>query len=596
MRKATQRTTGALAVVLTIFAAGCSLSVKLPDYPATGKTVWLEQNWSPDQRNGFHHADQGTLTFGIPLEWFVALEQPSLSLRSPGLLSDPIYLDRFGFISASAEVLTHELPVGFASGGPMPGPDGALWINPRTGTAMTGVGFTCAACHTSRLAYRGVTLLVDGGPALANLDKLRTGVGLSLLYTRYVPFRFERFARRVLGPGADAAAKSGLRQQLDQVLVEVNTVKTLDDKVKAHSVEEGYARLDALNRIGNTVFALDLHDYDNYASTSAPVHFPHIWNAPWYNWVQYNGSIQQPMVRNAGEALGVAAPVDLVGPAADLYSSGVKLQTVFELETLLGGRQPDAAHGFSGLKSPHWPTDVLPPIDTKLAAQGGRLYRELCQTCHLPPVDDATFWSSEHWLPANRANERYLDLPMVDIKDVGTDPAQAEDMATRHVELPASLGIATSEFGSALGQLVEKTVDHEYDSQQPPVPVALRRVMNGNRPNGIRVPLAYLARPLNGIWATPPYLHNGSVPNLYALLSPVAERPAKFFLGNREYDPVDVGYRTEALAGGFEFDTRTGGNHNSGHEFADSPGKQGVIGRLLSPEERRALIEYLKTQ
>jgi hypothetical protein len=47
--------------------------------------------------------------------------------------------------------------------------------------------------------------------------------------------------------------------------------------------------------------------------------------------------------------------------------------------------------------------------------------------------------------------------------------------------------------------------------------------------------------------------------------------------------------------GGFAFDTTKRGNSNSGHEFNDNPGKKGVIGRLLSPDERRALIEYLKT-
>ena len=52
--------------------------------------------------------------------------------------------------------------------------------------------------------------------------------------------------------------------------------------------------------------------------------------------------------------------------------------------------------------------------------------------------------------------------------------------------------------------------------------------MNGYRPVGVRAPLQYKVRPLNGIWATPPYLHNGSVPTLYALLSPVEERPKKF--------------------------------------------------------------------
>lgn len=122
----------------------------------------------------------------------------------------------------------------------------------------------------------------------------------------------------------------------------------------------------------------------------------------------------------------------------------------------------------------------------------------------------------------------------------------------------------------------------------------MRDEMNGHRNNGIQAPLAYKVRPLNGIWSTPPYLHNGSVPNLYALLSPVAERPKTFYLGHRDYDPVNVGYRHDELAGGFEFDTSIRGNHNTGHEFSNEK-RSGVIGRLLSPDERRALIEYLKT-
>jgi hypothetical protein len=81
---------------------------------------------------------------------------------------------------------------------------------------------------------------------------------------------------------------------------------------------------------------------------------------------------------------------------------------------------------------------------------------------------------------------------------------------------------------------------------------------------------------------------------VYALLSPVAERPAKFYLGNREYDPVDLGYRTDSLDNGFEFDTSLPGNSNHGHEFSDQK-RDGVIGRALSPDERKALIEYLKT-
>ena len=99
----------------------------------------------------------------------------------------------------------------------------------------------------------------------------------------------------------------------------------------------------------------------------------------------------------------------------------------------------------------------------------------------------------------------------------------------------------------------------------------------------------YKARPLNGIWATAPYLHNGSVPNLFELLKPASAddaskaAPPKFTVGNREFDPIHVGYRSDS--GPFEFDTTLEGNSNVGHEF----------GTGLSDDERFELIEYLKT-
>ena len=168
-------------------------------------------------------------------------------------------------------------------------------------------------------------------------------------------------------------------------------------------------------------------------------------------------------------------------------------------------------------------------------------------------------------------------------------------MATRMVVVPTVLGIKSKSFGFALGEVVGKTVDDWYDSQTPPISEAERDRMNGYRPNDIQAPLAYKVRPLNGIWATPPYLHNGSVPNIYALLSPVSERPKTFYLGHREYDPVNLGYRYDELSGGFELDTSIRGNFNTGHEFNDDKKNVGVIGRGLKPDERRALVEYLKT-
>ena len=52
----------------------------------------------------------------------------------------------------------------------------------------------------------------------------------------------------------------------------------------------------------------------------------------------------------------------------------------------------------------------------------------------------------------------------------------------------------------------------------------------------IKANLGYKARPLDGIWATPPYFHNSSVPNLYQVLVPASRRDQKFYLGSRLFD------------------------------------------------------------
>jgi hypothetical protein len=105
------------------------------------------------------------------------------------------------------------------------------------------------------------------------------------------------------------------------------------------------------------------------------------------------------------------------------------------------------------------------------------------------------------------------------------------------------------------------------------------------------LPYSYLykARPLNGVWATAPYLHNGSVPNLEELLKPAGERAKKFMVGSREFDPINVGFRSDD--GVMEFDTTASpGNSNAGHDATT-----GAYLRDFTPKERRQLIEYLKT-
>ena len=67
------------------------------------------------------------------------------------------------------------------------------------------------------------------------------------------------------------------------------------------------------------------------------------------------------------------------------------------------------------------------------------------------------------------------------------------------------------------------------------------------------------------VWATAPFLHNGSVPTLYDLLSPVAERPKKFWLGSLDFDPAKLGYASHRQTGLFALDTSLKGNSNAGH-------------------------------
>ena len=99
----------------------------------------------------------------------------------------------------------------------------------------------------------------------------------------------------------------------------------------------------------------------------------------------------------------------------------------------------------------------------------------------------------------------------------------------------------------------------------------------------------YLARPLAGAWATGPYLHNGSVPTLYDLLHPEL-RPAKFVVGNREFDPAKIGYRGDLDVHGpnfWVFDTSQPGNSNIGHSGE-------AFGTTLPEDQKAALLEYLK--
>jgi hypothetical protein len=100
-----------------------------------------------------------------------------------------------------------------------------------------------------------------------------------------------------------------------------------------------------------------------------------------------------------------------------------------------------------------------------------------------------------------------------------------------------------------------------------------RGYYNGfDRPSIVSFQMQYKARPLDGIWATPPFLHNGSVRNIYELLSPVSQRAQKFWVGLDDFDPVRLGLGAKSNNMGFMMDTSITGNSNSGHEFNSTSG------------------------
>ena len=118
-----------------------------------------------------------------------------------------------------------------------------------------------------------------------------------------------------------------------------------------------------------------------------------------------------------------------------------------------------------------------------------------------------------------------------------------------------------------------------------PKNAARAELIDCGAPNDFQAIEAYRARPLNGMWATAPYLHNGSVPDLVELLKPPAERPATFYVGNWEFDPERLGFVWSSPSPDGLFDTSRPGNSNAGHDY----------GTGLGDRDRRALIEYLKT-
>ena len=184
------------------------------------------------------------------------------------------------------------------------------------------------------------------------------------------------------------------------------------------------------------------------------------------------------------------------------------------------------------------------PVDATLAAQGNSVFTENCARCH------GTYGASSTY--PNK---------IVSLETIGTDPARAKGLSNRFVAHYNASWFAEQ-------HKVSETCE------------------------------GYQAPPLDGIWATAPYLHNGSVPTLELLLNSHA-RPKRFTRPEStdftHYDTEHVGWKfnlvekVEPTLPPIDkkkiVDTSRFGLGNQGHTFGDD----------LSDEDRRAVIEYLKT-
>jgi len=548
----------------------------LPPFPAPEGHNGL----SDEERSRYYRLSEGGELY--PLDWILALETETTGQN--GLPQVRPFLDnieRYGLLpDAKNEGNPFGLPVGVSVG-----------RSKISGLLM--IGLNCTACHVGELHYQGRAMRMDGGPNMALVNVFITEMFDETKATVESPRRLRRFWSRVRDVRRDrrAAEASGeadtapdetlwarvvglvtdnrglLRARLDVA----RNLPTLQLSVQIGTAE-GYGRVDAFGMGRDELFgAIGA----NSLPPDAPVSFPHTWGMEYTGWLQWGANTNSVMERNIGQALGVGATFD-----PRTYESTVSLENLHELEQ------------FSyKLTAPAWP-DFMPPIDTAKAARGEALFRKYCVECH------ETF---------------ELDGPMriyqkFALDDVGTDPATAINFE-RPVLLPNG---QVQPFPYAALDLIKRIKQRAYQDagfdQAKIDEYEQRHIRTGPRwdptfratlldsekwpdTRGRRI---YRAKTLVGIWATAPFLHNGSVPTIFDLLKPAAERPMTFPVGQREYDPVKLGYQTDPSKfawapnqAPYEFDTRIGGNWNTGHEWHFYP--------ELTDDRRYEIIEFLKT-
>jgi mono/diheme cytochrome c family protein len=550
--------------------------------------ISLEQGWTAEQRTWFYTTTQGSQL--LPYSWYLALEQPG-----GGMPFNADHLSRYGYLENRASN-PDNLPLGFVKD-----------------LEQDQLGLTCAACHTNEVTFAGKTWRIDGAPTDADTWAFLRDLGTTLQETAASQSgdRYKRFAAKVTARtrAPEGTLYADLKKFSEYYTKFIESSRTADPW--------GRARIDAFGMIFNRATGIDLNDWSNTASPNAPVSVPFLWDTHWHDVVQWNGSAPnilafQRLGRNVGEVLGVFAKVDV-----DKQPLLVRVRTSARRVNLL-----KIEHQLASLRSPRWPSE-LGAIDQNLAKQGQALYATYCESCHAMAQ------------PGRRST-----VSMTPIAAIGTDPMMATNAKNRMAKagmlegarmpalsrtpIPATLPSVGLTLKVAIGAILAppslRQIREQVSDDSERLLEELKTDQDENEKesrDGLRgkiqrladlresadqlakqhedrtLKLEYKARPLNGIWATAPYLHNGSVPNLAELLKPENQRPSKFFVGTRYFDPKNVGFTTLQTPGAFEFDTSKPGNRNTGHGPYRARG--GGEPKVFTDAERWALVEYLKT-
>lgn len=627
-----------LALLSSVYLGTTSVDAQTPqDTASTGGETYvkLDQGWSEATRNWWYTVTQGSRL--LPLDWMLALE---LSDSEELFLSDT-HIQQLGYLpNPKSAQNPYGLPVGFViDQDSSRSADIMCETFPETCLSQTTrkpwVGMNCAACHTNDIVYDDRKFRVEGAPTLADFQTFEEEILNSLKATRNNPQKFTRFAQKVLESDTGDEKLESLKAQLSE---QIEWQEKLWNRNNG-SIKSGYGRLDAQGHILNKVSLITrVENQISDLKSDAPASYPFIWNASQQEKIQWNGIAKNvvpfewlglntdfgALFRNTSEVIGVYAQIETDSRKAWYgYSSSVRLRNLLRLEREL-----------ATLKSPAWPEDILPPIDPAKAEKGKQHYNRLCANCHQPLARDDLNSPARDMMKGIQEVRTDIFLACNTYLHNSYSGNQAGQLTmafkgerlkerdyTRKMLINASVGAVVWQVDDLAKEIIEDATppigDPEVEFETTGLEI-LPGVPRGAKTDNAKrcweqdeEILAYKARPLNGIWATAPYLHNGSVPTLYDLLLPAKirlvrdldipseeisgkTRPEIFSVGSREFDPKKVGFVSKVNEGDENFvfrvrDRNTSipipGNYNSGH----------VYGTQLSDEERYELVEYLKT-